>query len=38
MTAANDKDQQPQGINKRRLVVTLLALPVYFALFTGRSA
>ena len=33
MTSANDKDQQPQGINRRRLVVFLLALPVYFALF-----
>jgi protein-S-isoprenylcysteine O-methyltransferase Ste14 len=33
MTAASDKDQQPQGVNKRRLVVSLLALPVYFALF-----
>jgi hypothetical protein len=33
MSAASDKDQQPQGANKRRLVVSLLALPVYFALF-----
>src|SRR5262245_47417367 len=33
MTAANEKDQQPEGINKRRLVVSLLAMPVYFALF-----
>src|SRR6516162_3185797 len=33
MTATSDKDQQPQGVNKRRLVVSLLALPVYFALF-----
>ncbi len=33
MTAASDKDQQPQGVHKRRLVVTLLALPLYFALF-----
>jgi protein-S-isoprenylcysteine O-methyltransferase Ste14 len=33
MTSANDKDQQPQGINRRRLVVFLLALPLYFALF-----
>jgi protein-S-isoprenylcysteine O-methyltransferase Ste14 len=33
MTATSDKDQQPQRINKRRLVVTLLALPVYFVLF-----
>ncbi len=33
MTSANDKDQQPEGVNKRRLVVFLLALPVYFALF-----
>jgi protein-S-isoprenylcysteine O-methyltransferase Ste14 len=32
MTAA-DQNQQPQGVNKRRLVVSLLALPVYFALF-----
>jgi len=33
MTATSDKDQQPPGINKRRLVVSLLALPVYFGLF-----
>jgi protein-S-isoprenylcysteine O-methyltransferase Ste14 len=33
MAATSDKDQQPQGVNKRRLVVSLLALPVYFALF-----
>jgi protein-S-isoprenylcysteine O-methyltransferase Ste14 len=33
MTATSDKDQQPQGVNKRRLVVSLLALPLYFALF-----
>ena len=33
MSATSDKDQQPQGVNKRRLVVSLLALPVYFALF-----
>jgi hypothetical protein len=33
MTATSDKDQQPQGINKRRLVAFLLALPLYFGLF-----
>jgi protein-S-isoprenylcysteine O-methyltransferase Ste14 len=33
MTSANGKDRQPQGINRRRLVVFLLALPVYFTLF-----
>jgi protein-S-isoprenylcysteine O-methyltransferase Ste14 len=33
MTAANDKDRQPQRIDKRRLIGFLLALPVYFALF-----
>jgi protein-S-isoprenylcysteine O-methyltransferase Ste14 len=33
MTAANDQDQPRQGINKRRLVVLLLALPLYFAVF-----
>ncbi len=33
MTPADDKDRQPQGMNKRRLVVFLLALPAYFALF-----
>ena len=33
MTATSDKDQQPHGVNKRLLVVSLLALPVYFALF-----
>jgi protein-S-isoprenylcysteine O-methyltransferase Ste14 len=33
MTSANDKDQQPEGVNKRRLVVSLLALPMDFGLF-----
>lgn len=33
MTPANEKDQRPEGVNKRRLVVSLLALPAYFALF-----
>ena len=33
MTAANDQDQPREGINKGRLLVFLLALPVYFALF-----
>lgn len=33
MTSANANDRQPEGINKRRLVVSLLALPVYFGLF-----
>src|SRR5208282_6794655 len=33
MTAAEDKDQQPQGINQGRLVRFLLALPLYFGLF-----
>jgi protein-S-isoprenylcysteine O-methyltransferase Ste14 len=33
MTSANGNDRQPEGINKRRLVVSLLALPAYFALF-----
>ena len=33
MTSANEHDRQPEGINKRRLVVSQLALPVYFALF-----
>ena len=33
MTSTSDKDKQREGINKRRLLVTLLALPVYFALF-----
>ena len=27
MTPANEKDQRPEGVNKRRLVVSLLALP-----------
>src|SRR6516165_4740222 len=33
MTSANEHDRQPEGVNKRRLVGSLLALPVYFALF-----
>jgi protein-S-isoprenylcysteine O-methyltransferase Ste14 len=33
MTATSDQDQQSQGINKRRLVGFLLALPLYFGLF-----
>jgi protein-S-isoprenylcysteine O-methyltransferase Ste14 len=33
MTSANGNARQPEGINKRRLVVSLLALPVYFGLF-----
>jgi protein-S-isoprenylcysteine O-methyltransferase Ste14 len=33
MTATSDKDQQPEGVNRRRLLVSLLALPAYFALF-----
>jgi protein-S-isoprenylcysteine O-methyltransferase Ste14 len=33
MTAANVHDRQPEGINKHRLVVSLLALPLYFGLF-----
>ncbi len=32
MTCANDKDKQPEGINKRRLVVILLALPIFSVL------
>src|ERR1022692_2878962 len=33
MTSANDKDRQPEGINKLRLFLVLLATPMYFALF-----
>jgi protein-S-isoprenylcysteine O-methyltransferase Ste14 len=33
MTAANQKDQKPQGVDTRRIVLFLFALPVYFALF-----
>ena len=33
MTLANDQDQQPEGIDRRRVALTLVALPVYFALF-----
>jgi protein-S-isoprenylcysteine O-methyltransferase Ste14 len=33
MTSANELDRQPEGVNKHRLVLSLLALPVYFALF-----
>ena len=32
MTSTNEMDQQRHGVNKRRLLVTLLALPVCFAL------
>src|SRR5262245_7372846 len=33
MTAADNPGQKPEGIDRGRLVVILLALPVYFALF-----
>ena len=33
MTSPNDKDQPREGINRGRLILILLALPVYFALF-----
>jgi protein-S-isoprenylcysteine O-methyltransferase Ste14 len=33
MTAVSDTDPQPPGINKRRLIRFLVALPVYSALF-----
>ncbi len=33
MTSADDTGQQPERMNKRRLIVTLLAMPVYFAVF-----
>jgi len=33
MTSANEHDRQPEGINKRRLVVSLLVLPLYSGLF-----
>jgi len=33
LTSANDKDHLREGINRGRLIVILLALPVYFALF-----
>jgi protein-S-isoprenylcysteine O-methyltransferase Ste14 len=33
MTSANDKDHPREGINRDRLILILLALPVYFALF-----
>jgi protein-S-isoprenylcysteine O-methyltransferase Ste14 len=33
MTSANDPLQQPQGINRRRLVLNLLGMPLFFALF-----
>ena len=33
MTAANDSDKPPQGINRRRLVLRLICLPVFIALF-----
>ena len=33
MTTANNPVQQPQGINRRRVVLGLMALPVFCALF-----
>ena len=33
MTFADNPDQKPERINRRRLIAFLLALPVYFALF-----
>jgi protein-S-isoprenylcysteine O-methyltransferase Ste14 len=33
MTSANGHDRQPEGVNNRRVVISLLALPAYFALF-----
>ena len=33
MNSSNDPDQQPEGINKRRLVGFLLGLPGFFAVF-----
>jgi len=33
MTAASDSDNPPQGINRRRLVLRLIGLPVFIALF-----
>lgn len=33
MTAASDSDNPPQGINRRRLVLRLICLPVFIALF-----
>lgn len=33
MSAADNSDQPPQGINRRRVVLALIVLPVFFALF-----
>jgi len=33
MTSPNDKDQQPEGIDRRRLLLVLVIVPVYLALF-----
>jgi len=33
MTSANSQEQRPQGVNRRRILLVLLALPVFFALF-----
>lgn len=33
MTSANNPDQQPQGINPRRVALILMGFPVFFALF-----
>ena len=33
MTAASGSDKPPQGINRRRLVLRLICLPVFIALF-----
>jgi protein-S-isoprenylcysteine O-methyltransferase Ste14 len=33
MTSADRREQQPEGLNRRHLLLVVLALPVYFALF-----
>jgi protein-S-isoprenylcysteine O-methyltransferase Ste14 len=33
MTTANNPDQQPQGIDRRRVALNLVAMPVFFAVF-----
>src|SRR6184192_1682253 len=33
MTAANDPDHKPEGINRRRLVLDLLGIALFFLLF-----
>jgi hypothetical protein len=37
MADAQNPDQQPEGINRRRVALILVGLPVFFALFKHLS-